>query len=104
MVTGEICLGMFSACCSTMLELIEHLKFSVWLELNLFVLFMDNIFDREKNRDIYRQYLWSRFLQVNHVVTKLRNHFGKKKILLLRESRHAHVCIVEHGNVYFFIF
>lgn len=52
---------------------------------NLFVLFMDNIFDTEKNRDIYRQYLWSRFLQVNHVVTKLRNHFGKKKFAITWE-------------------
>lgn len=48
MVSGEICLGMFSACSSTMLELIKHLKFSVWLEFNLLVLFMDNIFDTGK--------------------------------------------------------
>ena len=53
MVTGEICLGMFSACSSTMLELIKHLKFSVWLEFNLLVLFMDNIFDTGKKIKIF---------------------------------------------------
>lgn len=53
MVSGEICLGMFSACSSTMLELIKHLKFSVWLEFNLLVLFMDNIFDTGKKIKIF---------------------------------------------------